>query len=776
MRVLVVDVGGTHVKVLASGEKTSREFPSGPTLTAAQMVAGVQTVAGDWKYDVVSIGYPGPVLDGRPVVEPRNLGSGWVAFDYQAAFGCPVKVVNDAAMQALGSYKGGKMLFLGLGTGLGTTFVVDGIVEPMELGHLPYRDATFEHYVGLRGLQANGLAQWRRDVEDVVARLIAAIEPEEVVLGGGNIHQLETLPPRCRAGDNADAFAGGFRLWDVTDDGPRASKGKKGRAMTVMLPLTGRQSWKALQTHQGRISDRHLRTLFAGDPTRGERLTAEAVGIYLDYSKNRVTDETITLLCRLAEECGLRERIDAMFRGDRINLTEDRAVLHVALRAPRGASIMVDGKNVVPEVHGVLDAMADFSNRVRTGAWKGHTGKRIRNVINIGIGGSDLGPVMAYEALKHYSDRAMTFRFVSNVDGTDMVEATRDLDPAETLFIASSKTFTTLETMTNAESARQWLLGGLGGDVKAVAKHFVAVSTNAKKVSEFGIDTANMFGFWDWVGGRYSMDSAIGLSTMLAVGPDNFRAMLDGFHQMDEHFRAAPFERNLPVLMGLLTVWYTDFFGAETVAVLPYEQYLKRFPAYLQQLTMESNGKHVTREGAEVTYETGPVYWGEPGTNGQHSFYQLIHQGTRLIPCDFIAFTRPLNPLGRHHDFLVANVFAQTEALAFGKTRDQVKAEGTPDSLVPHRMFHGNRPSNTILAERLTPETLGKLVALYEHSVFTQGAIWDVDSFDQWGVELGKVLAQRIIPELEGQTEPTLAHDSSTNNLIRRYRMGKNAR
>jgi glucose-6-phosphate isomerase len=776
MRVLVVDVGGTHVKVLASGEKTSREFPSGPTLTAAQMVAGVKTVAGDWKYDVVSIGYPGPVLDGRPVVEPRNLGSGWVAFDYQAAFGCPVKVVNDAAMQALGSYKGGKMLFLGLGTGLGTTFVVDGIVEPMELGHLPYRDATFEHYVGLRGLQANGLAQWRRDVEDVVARLIAAIEPEEVVLGGGNIHQLETLPPRCRAGDNADAFAGGFRLWDVTDDGPRASKGKKGRAMTDMLPLTGRQSWKALQTHQGRISDRHLRTLFAGDPTRGERLTAEAVGIYLDYSKNRVTDETITLLCRLAEECGLRERIDAMFRGDRINLTEDRAVLHVALRAPRGASIMVDGKNVVPEVHGVLDAMADFSNRVRTGAWKGHTGKRIRNVINIGIGGSDLGPVMAYEALKHYSDRAMTFRFVSNVDGTDMVEATRDLDPAETLFIASSKTFTTLETMTNAESARQWLLGGLGGDVKAVAKHFVAVSTNAKKVSEFGIDTANMFGFWDWVGGRYSMDSAIGLSTMLAVGPDNFRAMLDGFHQMDEHFRTAPFERNLPVLMGLLTVWYTDFFGAETVAVLPYEQYLKRFPAYLQQLTMESNGKHVTREGAEVTYETGPVYWGEPGTNGQHSFYQLIHQGTRLIPCDFIAFTRPLNPLGRHHDFLVANVFAQTEALAFGKTRDQVKAEGTPDSLVPHRMFHGNRPSNTILAERLTPETLGKLVALYEHSVFTQGGIWDVDSFDQWGVELGKVLAQRIIPELEGQTEPTLAHDSSTNNLIRRYRMGRNAR
>jgi len=776
MRVLVVDVGGTHVKVLASGEKTSREFASGPTLTAAQMVAGVKSVAADWKYDAVSIGYPGPVLHGRPVVEPHNLGPGWVAFDYRAAFERPVKVVNDAAMQALGTYKGGKMLFLGLGTGLGTTFVVEGIVEPMELGHLPYRDATFEHYVGLRGLRANGLAQWRRDVEDVVARLIAALEPEDVVLGGGNVHQLETLPPRCRAGDNADAFVGGFRLWDVTDDGPRGSKAMKGPMMTNTLPLTARQSWKALQAHQGMIAERHLRTLFASDKTRGERLTAEAAGIYLDYSKNRVTDETITLLTRLAEESGLRERIDAMFRGDKINLTEDRAVLHVALRAPRGASIVVDGKNVVPEVHEVLDAMADFSNRVRSGAWTGYTGKRIRNVINIGIGGSDLGPVMAYEALRHYSDRTMTFRFVSNVDGTDMVEATRDLDPAETLFIASSKTFTTLETMTNAESARQWLLAGLGGDVKAVAKHFVAVSTNAKKVAEFGIDTANMFGFWDWVGGRYSMDAAIGLSTMLAVGPDNFRAMLDGFHQMDEHFRTAPFERNLPVLMGLLTVWYTDFFGAETIAVLPYEQYLKRFPAYLQQLTMESNGKHVTREGAEITYPTGPIYWGEPGTNGQHSFYQLIHQGTRLIPCDFITFTQPLNPLGQHHDFLVANVFAQTEALAFGKTREQLKAEGTSDRLVPHRMFQGNRPSNTILAERLTPETLGKLVALYEHSVFTQGAIWDVDSFDQWGVELGKVLAQRIIPELESQTEPALAHDSSTNNLIRRYRMFRNAR
>jgi glucose-6-phosphate isomerase len=545
--------------------------------------------------------------------------------------------------------------------------------------------------------------------------------------------------------------------------------------MTGTLSLTERASWKTLQAHHKKVGRRHLRALFAADPTRGERLTAEAGGIYLDYSKNRVTPDTLTLLCRLAEECGLRERIDAMFRGDKINVTEDRAVLHVALRAPRGASIVVDGKDVVAEVHAVLAAMTDFSDRVRSGAWKGHTGTHIRNVINIGIGGSDLGPVMAYEALKHYSERTMVFRFVSNVDGTDLVEATRDLDPAETLFITSSKTFTTLETMTNAESARQWLLAGLGGDVKAVAKHFVAVSTNAQKVSEFGIDTANMFGFWDWVGGRYSMDSAIGLSTMLAIGPDNFRALLDGFHQMDEHFRTAPFERNLPVLLGLLTVWNTDFLGAETVAVLPYEQYLKRFPAYLQQLTMESNGKHVTREGAEIKYPTGPIYWGEPGTNGQHSFYQLIHQGTRLIPCDFIAFRNALNPLGRHHDFLLANVFAQTEALAFGKTRAQVKAEGTPDRLVPHRVFQGNRPSNTILAERLTPETLGKLVALYEHSVFTQGAIWDLDSFDQWGVELGKVLAQRIIPELESPTEPTLGHDSSTNNLIRRYRMHRDA-
>jgi glucose-6-phosphate isomerase len=538
---------------------------------------------------------------------------------------------------------------------------------------------------------------------------------------------------------------------------------------TGIQSLSARPAWKGLQAHYRKVRDLHLRKLFADDPTRGERMTAEAVGIYLDYSKNRITDETLKLLLQLAEEAGLRARIDAMFRGEKINPTENRAVLHVALRAPRGATIIVDGENVVPQVHAVLNKMADFSSRVRNGDWKGHTGKRIRNVINIGIGGSDLGPVMAYEALKHYSDRSMTFRFVSNIDGTDFVEATRDLDPAETMFIVSSKTFTTLETMTNAHSARAWSLKGLGGDVKAVARHFVAVSTNAAKVSEFGIDIANMFGFWDWVGGRYSMDSAIGLSTMLAIGPENFRAMLDGFHQMDEHFRTAPFERNLPVLIGLLAVWYNNFFGAQTVAVLPYEQYLKRFPAYLQQLTMESNGKHVTLDGTRVAYDTGPIYWGEPGTNGQHSFYQLIHQGTRLIPCDFIAFGQPLNPLGRHHDMLLANVFAQTEALAFGKTPEQVKAEGTPDWLVPHRVFEGNRPSNTILAERLTPEVLGKLVALYEHSVFTQGTIWNIDSFDQWGVELGKVLAQRIIPELESKSEPELNHDTSTNSLIRRY-------
>jgi glucose-6-phosphate isomerase len=544
---------------------------------------------------------------------------------------------------------------------------------------------------------------------------------------------------------------------------------------SIIKPLAERQAWNALAAHYQRVRELHLRQLFADDPTRGERMTAEAVGLYLDYSKNRITDETLNLLLQLADESGLRGRIDAMFRGEKINVTENRAVLHVALRAPKGASIIVDGENVVTQVHAVLDKMANFANRVRSGGWKGHTGKRIRNVINIGIGGSDLGPIMAYEALKHYSERALTFRFVSNVDGTDFAEAVQDLAPDETLFIVSSKTFTTLETMTNAHTARDWSLAGLGGDKTSVAKHFVAVSTNAAEVAKFGIDTANMFEFWDWVGGRYSMDSAIGLSTMLAIGPDNFRAMLDGFHQMDEHFRTAPYERNLPVLLSLLTVWYTDFFGAQTVAVLPYEQYLKRFPAYLQQLTMESNGKHVTLEGSKVTCDTGPIYWGEPGTNGQHSFYQLIHQGTRLIPSDFIAFGQPLHQLGRHHDMLLANVFAQTEALAFGKTPAQVTAEGTPDWLVPHRVFEGNRPSNTILAERLTPNTLGKLVALYEHSVFTQGTIWNIDSFDQWGVELGKALAQRIIPELESRPEPTLSHDSSSNNLIRRYRKLKDA-
>jgi glucose-6-phosphate isomerase len=539
------------------------------------------------------------------------------------------------------------------------------------------------------------------------------------------------------------------------------------------IPLTDRPAWKALQAHFEKIEKLHLRQLFSTDPGRGESLAAEACGIYLDYSKNRITGETITLLLQLAVESGLCTRIKSMFSGLRINITENRPVLHVALRAPRGASILVDGQNVVPDVHKTLERMAEFATSIRGGKWKGYTGKRLRNIVNIGIGGSDLGPVMAYKALKHYSQRSLTFRFVSNIDGTDFAEAVIDLDPAETLFIVSSKTFTTLETMTNAHTARSWLLDGLGGDVKSIAKHFVAVSTNATDVSKFGIDTANMFGFWDWVGGRYSMDSAIGLSTMLAIGPDHFHAMLGGFHQMDEHFRTAPFERNLPVLMGLLTVWYSNFFGAETVAVLPYEQYLKRFPAYLQQLTMESNGKHVTLHGEDTNYQTGPIYWGEPGTNGQHSFYQLIHQGTRLIPCDFIAFNEPLNPLGTHHDLLLANVFAQTEALAFGKTADQAKAEGTPEWLVPHRVFEGNRSSNTIFADRLDTETLGKLVALYEHSVFTQGTIWGIDSFDQWGVELGKVLAKRIIPELEAEEQPKLEHDSSTNTLIRRYRKFK---
>jgi glucose-6-phosphate isomerase len=549
-----------------------------------------------------------------------------------------------------------------------------------------------------------------------------------------------------------------------------AARAKSSAKLKAITPLTKRKAWKALTAHYKKISKIHLRKLFADDPKRGERLTLEAAGIFLDYSKHRINDQTIKLLLQLADESRLRQRIGAMFSGEKINITEKRAVLHVALRAPKGSSIIVDGENVVPGVHAVLDKMSGFCDRVRGGAWKGHTGKRIRNIINIGIGGSDLGPVMAYEALKSYSDRSLTFRFVSNVDGTDFAEAVRDIDPSETLWIVSSKTFTTLETMTNAHTARDWTLKGLGGDEKSIAKHFVAVSTNAAEVTKFGIDTANMFEFWDWVGGRYSMDSAIGLSTMLAIGPDNFRAMLSGFHQIDEHFRTAPFRQNLPVLMGLLSIWYGDFFGAQTSGVFPYEQYLKRFPAYLQQLTMESNGKHVTLDGTHVNYQTGAIYWGEPGTNGQHSFYQLIHQGTELIPCDFIAFAQAINPVGRHHDMLLANVFAQAEALAFGKTPEQVKKEGTPDWLVPHRVFEGNRPSNTIFLDKLTPEALGKLVALYEHSVFTQGTIWHIDSFDQWGVELGKVLAQRIIPEIESPTEPKLAHDSSTNGLIRRYR------
>ena len=544
---------------------------------------------------------------------------------------------------------------------------------------------------------------------------------------------------------------------------------------SVIKPLTQRPAWKALSAHQKKITKLHLRELFAADNKRGEKLTAEAIGLFLDYSKNRITAETLKLLLQLAKESNLRGRMDAMFAGEKINITENRAVLHTALRAPKNAKIFVDGKNVVPDVHAVLDKMTAFAKRLRSGAWKGHTGKRIKNIVNIGIGGSDLGPVMAYEALRHYSQRDLVFRFVSNVDGADFVEATQDLNPAETLFVVSSKTFTTQETMTNAESARDWLLRGLGGNKKAVAKHFVAVSTNAEKVSAFGIDTANMFGFWDWVGGRYSMDSAIGLSTMLAVGPENFRALLAGFHEMDEHFRTAPFEKNLPVLMALLSVWNTNFLGAETVAVLPYENFLKRFPAYLQQLTMESNGKHVTLDGKTVNYQTSPIYWGEPGTNGQHSFYQLIHQGTRLIPCDFIAFGQALTPLGRHHDLLLANALAQSEALAFGKTAAEVKAEKVPDALVPHKVFEGNRPSNTILAKELTPAVLGKLVALYEHIVFTQGAIWSVNPFDQWGVELGKALAQRIVPELENKTLLPLKHDSSTNNLIRRYRNLKGA-
>ncbi len=597
--------------------------------------------------------------------------------------------------------------------------------------------------------------------------------------GCGTLH-VRRLQPAGKRVLAAEEFLRGYHVQPgerfveappVARQTSRATQMERTETMTQSSQsLTDCAVWKSLKTHYEKVRDLHLRKLFDDDPTRGERMTAEALGLYLDYSKNRITDETLQLLLKLAEEAGLRARIDAMFRGERINLTENRAVLHVALRAPQGATILVDGKNVVAEVHAVLDEMTKFCKRVRGGDWQGHTGRRIRNIVNIGIGGSDLGPVMAYEALKYYSDRKLTFRFVSNVDSTDLAEATRDLDPAETLFIVASKTFTTLETMANAHSARDWLLQGLGGDASAVAKHFVAVSTDADKVAKFGIDTSNMFEFWDWVGGRYSMCSAIGLSTMLAIGPEKFRAMLGGFHQMDEHFRTAPLERNLPVMLGLLSIWYGNFFGSQTAAILPYEQYLHRFPAYLQQLTMESNGKQVTLDGTRVSYDTGAIFWGEPGTNGQHSFYQLVHQGTRLVPCDFIAFCQSLNPNGRHHDMLVANVFAQAEALAFGKTAEQVRTEGTLDWLVPHRVFDGNRPSNMILAERLTPELLGKLVALYEHSVFTQGAIWKIDSFDQWGVELGKQLAQRILPDLESKAEVELDRDSSTNSLIRRYR------
>jgi glucose-6-phosphate isomerase len=787
MQVLAIDVGGTHVKILATGADAPRKFVSGPTMSAALMVPRVQELAGDWQYECISIGYPGPVLRGKPISEPYNLAPGWVGFDFAAAFHRPVKVINDAAMQALGSYEGGRMLFLGLGTGLGSAIVIDGILEPLELAHLRYRKRTYEDYVGLRGLERFGKKKWRALVSDVVEKLAAALEPDYIVLGGGNVKKLDKMPKNCRAGDNANAFRGGFRMWEETATlaapaaaitGPAAHENPATEPATMTASnrasagSTAVAAWQALQAHYEKIKQVHLRQLFADDSRRAEHFSVDAVGLHLDYSKNRVNDETMRLLRQLADASDLAGRRDAMFRGERINVTENRAVLHVALRAPRDQQILLDGVDVVPQVHAVLDKMSQFADRVRAGRWLGHTGRRIRNIINIGIGGSDLGPVMAYEALRHYSDRSLTFRFVSNVDGTDFAEAVQGLDAAETLFIISSKTFTTLETMTNAHTARDWALGTLR-DEAAVARHFVAVSTNEMEVEKFGIDTANMFGFWDWVGGRYSMDSAIGLSTMLAIGPENFAAMLAGFHAMDEHFRTTPWERNLPVILGLLSLWYNDFFGAETVAVLPYDQYLQRFPAYLQQLTMESNGKHVTIAGAPVEHATGPIYWGEPGTNGQHSFYQLIHQGTRLIPCDFLGFLHSLNPLGGHHDLLTANLLAQTEALAFGKTPAEVKAEGTPDWLVPHRTFEGNRPTNTILAERLTPEVLGKLVALYEHSVFTQGVIWNIDSFDQWGVELGKVLAGRIIPELKAREEPSLKHDSSTSALIRRYRAAR---
>jgi glucose-6-phosphate isomerase len=784
MNILVIDIGGTSVKMLATGREVSRVFPSGPTLGPEQMVSKVQEVVGEWEYDVVSIGYPGPAINGRPIEEPRNLGPGWIRFDYEEAFDCPVKLMNDAAMQALGSYEGGRMFFMGLGTGLGTALVIEGAVQPMELAHLPYKKGSYEDYLGIRGLERLGIKRWRRYVFDCVDRLTTALQLDEVIIGGGNACKLKNLPQHCRTGNNDNALVGGFLIWEKPGHADRAtifdgrshpgrSEAKAADMRNRCLPADLQPTWEALEEHQKEVRRLHLRTLFKDDPGRAERMTVEAVGISLDFSKNLITEKTLKLLMAVAGESALRARIDAMFQGQKINTTEKRAALHVALRAPRGTSILVDGENVVPQVHEVLDKMADFAHRVRGGAWKGHTGGQIRNIVNIGIGGSDLGPAMAYEALKYYSDRTMTFRFVSNVDSTDFSEAVHDLQPGETLFIISSKTFTTQETMTNAHTAREWLLAGLKGDTKAVASHFVAVSTNTSEVAQFGIDPVNMFEFWDWVGGRYSMDSAIGLSTMLAIGPENFGALLSGFRQMDDHFRTAPFEGNLPVLIGLLAVWYNNFFGAETHAVLPYDQYLKRFPAYLQQLTMESTGKGVTLAGTPITYQTGPIYWGEPGTNGQHSFYQLIHQGTKLVPCDFIAFSQPINGLGRHHDMLLANVFAQAQALAFGKTPEEVKAEGGPEWLTPHRVFEGNRPSNMIMVERLTPETLGKLVALYEHSVFTQGAIWRINPFDQWGVELGKALAQSILPELENETEPVLDHDSSTNALIRRYRAQK---
>ena len=782
MNVLVIDVGGSHIKILATGEKTARRITSGPTMTVDQMISGVLKLARGWNYEVVSIGYPGVVLHGRPVAEPRNLAPGWIGFDFEAAFKLPVKLTNDAAMQALGSYNGGKMLFLGLGTGLGSAMIVDGAVESMELGHLPYKKATYEDYVGERGLERWGKKEWRRRVNDVVDRLVAALEPSDVVIGGGNAAKLKEMPPGSRAGDNANAFRGGFRLWEEDGNGnasaPAAVPAANGeRAIPATLaetapgasPLVSLPAWGALGAHYATARGLRLRTLFADEAKRGERFTTEAAGIYLDYSKNRVTEESLALLLQLADECGLRSRIDAMFRGEAINVTEKRAVLHVALRAPEGQSIVLDGEDVAPRVRAVRERMAAFAERVRSGEWTGHTGKPIRNVINIGIGGSDLGPRMAYTALRDYSDRSRTFRFVSNVDATQLWEATHDLDPEETLFIFCSKTFTTLETLTNAESARAWLTDALG-DRSAVEHHFVAVSSNAAEVAKFGIAPDNMFEMWDWVGGRYSMDSAIGLSLMVAIGPERFEEMLRGFRSIDEHFRTAPFESNLPVLLGLIGIWYINFFGAETQAILPYSQYLSELPAYLQQLDMESNGKSVDLDGHRVPYATGPVVWGQPGTNGQHAFYQLLHQGTRLAPCDFIGFVQPNHAMGNHQDLLVANLLAQTEALAFGKTREEVVAEHVPEAQVNARVFEGNHPSNTILAEKLTPYTLGQLVAIYEHKVFTQGTIWHINSFDQWGVELGKELAAKILPELtpDGAAEPT--HDSSTSALIRRCR------